>query len=72
DPITGTFSSITGLPAGYSATVNYAFSGTDSLGRTGDGNDLALQLVPEPQSFALLAVGAALSLCVFRLRRRSA
>src|SRR5262249_61804089 len=42
DPITGTFASITGLPAGYSATVNYAFSGTDSIGRTGDGHDLAV------------------------------
>ena len=60
DAIAGTFATVTGLPAGFTATVNYAFNGTDSLGRTGDGNDLAVTVVPEPQSFALLALGAPL------------
>jgi autotransporter-associated beta strand protein len=41
DPVSGTFGGVNGLPAG--ATVNYAFSGTDSLGRVGDGNDIAIQ-----------------------------
>ena len=58
DAINGTFASIIGLPGGFSATVNYAFSGTDSLGRTGDGNDLAVHVVPEPAI-----------LCVARARR---
>jgi autotransporter-associated beta strand protein len=67
DGINGTFSDITGLPTGYSATVDYAFTGTDSLGRIGDGNDLAIHLIPEPQSIALLLLG---SLAVLGLRRR--
>jgi autotransporter-associated beta strand protein len=40
DAVTGTFATVTGLPAG--ATINYAFTGTDSLGRVGDGNDIAV------------------------------
>ena len=44
DAISGTFASISGLPANISATLNYAFAGTDSLGRVGDGNDLAITL----------------------------
>jgi autotransporter-associated beta strand protein len=62
DPINGTFSSVTGLPAGYSATVDYAYSGTDSLGRIGDGNDLAINVVPEPQTYVLLGLGGLLFL----------
>ena len=65
DAINGTFGSITGLPGGVSATVDYAFVGTDSLGRIGNGNDLAVNIVPEPQSWALLAFGA-LSFLAFR------
>jgi len=71
DAISGTFGSIIGLPGGLSATVDYAFSGPDSLGRIGTGNDLAVRIVPEPQSWALLAFGA-LSFLAFRFRRRSA
>jgi autotransporter-associated beta strand protein len=40
DAVTGTFATVTGLPAG--VTISYAFSGTDSLGRVGDGNDIAV------------------------------
>jgi autotransporter-associated beta strand protein len=40
DAVSGTFATVTGLPAG--ATINYAFTGTDSLGRVGDGNDIAV------------------------------
>jgi autotransporter-associated beta strand protein len=40
DAVSGTFATVNGLPAG--ATINYAFSGTDSLGRVGDGNDIAI------------------------------
>lgn len=31
---------------GYQVSLDYAFTGTDSLGRVGDGNDLAIMLVP--------------------------
>ena len=51
DPVTGIFGTITGVPNGYTATVDYAYTGTDALGRIGDGNDLAVTLVaalPEP------------------------
>ena len=59
DAISGAFGSITGLPSGVVATVNYAFIGTDFLGRSGNGNDLAVTLsaVPEPNT-GLLAVTA--------------
>ncbi len=56
DPVSGTFASITGLPGGYSATVDYAFSGTDSTGRTGDGNDIAVTILPEPATLLLLSI----------------
>lgn len=46
DAVTGTFGGVTGLPAGFSGTVNYAYSGTDSLGRVGDGNDIAITVAP--------------------------
>lgn len=41
--------------SGYQATVDYAFTGTDSLGRVGNGNDLAITLAPAtvPTSFSL-------------------
>jgi autotransporter-associated beta strand protein len=68
DPVSGIFSTITGLPVDYVASVDYAFSGVDSLGRIGDGNDIAVTIVPEPASasgFALAAMAAAL-----RRRRR--
>ena len=63
DPVTGAFASITGLPPGYAATLDYAFAGTDTLGRTGDGNDIALTLtaVPEPPTLVLLTLGFAIS-----------
>jgi autotransporter-associated beta strand protein len=64
DPISGTFASITGLPVNYSATVNYAYVGTDAVGRTGDGNDLAVTLsstaaVPEAHQWLMMALAAA-------------
>ncbi len=70
DAISGSFGSILGLPAGYTASVNYAFSGVDSLGRTGTGNDLAVTIsaVPEPATYALMA-GGVLVLSLRRLRR---
>jgi hypothetical protein len=66
DSVSGTFNAITGLPAWQSATVNYAFSGTDSLGRVGTGNDIAVTVVPEPASLGLLA----LALPLIARRRR--
>jgi T5SS/PEP-CTERM-associated repeat protein/autotransporter-associated beta strand protein len=63
DPISGTFASITGLPMNYSATVNYAFVGTDAVGHTGDGNDLAVTLsstaaVPEAHQWLMMGIAA--------------
>jgi hypothetical protein len=61
DPVTGIFESITGLPAGYTATINYAFTGTDSAGRVGNGNDIAVTVVtPEPTTAAVLGLAGAL------------
>ena len=59
DPVSGTFSTITGLPAGYYATIDYAFNGVDSLGRLGNGNDIAVVLTPEPASLLLFVAIAA-------------
>ncbi len=41
--------------SGYQATVDYAFTGKDTLGRIGNGNDLAMTLTPAtaPASFSL-------------------
>jgi autotransporter-associated beta strand protein len=60
DAVTGTFAAITGLPTDFFATVDYAFLGTDSLGRIGTGNDIAVSVVPEPVSLGLLALAAPL------------
>ncbi len=48
DPVTGTFATITGLPDDDIATIDYAFLGTDSLGRTGTGIAINLTPIPEP------------------------
>ena len=71
DAVTGTFSSIN-VPAGFTATVDYAYSGTDALGRTGNGNDLAITLsqVPEPSTMAIGLCAAGLLLAAARRRRR--
>jgi autotransporter-associated beta strand protein len=66
DAVTGTFGAIAGLPVDYTATVDYAFSGVDSLGRVGDGNDIAVTIVPEPSSMLLALAGGMLA-----VRRRS-
>jgi hypothetical protein len=71
DAIAGSFGSVIGLPGGYFATVDYAFNGIDSLGRMGTGNDLAVHIVPEAQSYALFALGAILLIGMLRLRRPS-
>ena len=63
------------IPLGNSTVNNIivlnADLGTDSLGRIGDGNDMAVTItasIPEPQSIALLSFGAFLILS--RRRRR--
>jgi fibronectin-binding autotransporter adhesin len=72
DAVTGTFGTIN-LPTGFSATVNYAFTGNDALLRTGTGNDIAVTIsaiaVPEPNGIVLFSI-ASLAV-VRRVRRRS-
>ncbi len=68
DAVFGNFSSVTGLPSGYSATINTAFIGTDVLGRVGNGNDVAVTIsVPEPGTLSLLA---AVGLATLRRNRQ--
>lgn len=50
---------INGVPLNYTAIIDYAFSGVDSLGRVGNGNDIALTLFPEPTGLVLLGLLAA-------------
>jgi len=69
DAISGTFGSVSGVPSGFGATVDYAFSGTDSLGRIGSGNDLAVRVVPEPQTYALLLLGVSGMVALRRWRK---
>jgi hypothetical protein len=72
--VSGTFSSITGLNGPQSASVIYNFLGTDALGRIGDGNDLAIQVivaVPEAHAWLLLAAVTAGALGVNLLRKKT-
>lgn len=72
DGVTGTFGTINGVPMGYTATVDYAFLGTDTLGRIGTSNDLAitfdLDVLPEPGTAAF---GFAMGLVALARRRRA-
>jgi len=73
DLVTGTFATLTGLPSGYAATVDYAFLGTDALGRIGTGNDIAVTIrdvsaIPEPGT-AWMGLGCLAALGVRRRRR---
>jgi fibronectin-binding autotransporter adhesin len=68
DLVSGIFGTISGLPAGYAATIDYSFNGVDLLGRIGDGNDIAVTVTPEPASLVLLCMAAAA--CLVRRRRR--
>ncbi len=69
DPVTGTFATITGLPDDDIATIDYAFLGTDSLGRTGTGNDIAINLTPIPEP-GTAAWGLGMGLIALSRRRR--
>jgi autotransporter-associated beta strand protein len=64
DAVIGQFGTINTAP-GFGVTVNYAFTGTDALGRLGDGNDIAVTIVPEPAAFvfALTAAACLLASC---------
>ena len=70
DLVTGQFGFILN-PANYAATLNYAFTGPDSIGRTGTGNDIAVTIsaivVPEPSGFALAAIA---TMAMVRCARR--
>jgi len=66
DAVTGTFASVTGLPGGYSATIDYGFTGVDALGRIGTGNDIAISIVPAPSSAVVIGLAVA---PYFRRRR---
>lgn len=60
DPVSGVFGSVLGLPSGYFATVDYEFAGTDALGRTGDGNDIAITLAAVPEPATIIVWGLVL------------
>ncbi len=68
DAVTGTFANVTGNFQ--SATVIYNYTGTDFLGRVGNGNDIAvtIQAVPEPATFVMPALGALALLLNWRRR----
>ncbi len=75
--ITGKFGIWTN-PIGYAVTINYAYTGTDALGRIGDGNDLAvtvksLSAVPEPTTVIVWGlVLVSLAVCSKQLRKIAA
>lgn len=54
DAVSGSFGFISPLLAGYTATLDYAYSGVDSIGRIGDGNDIAITIVPAPSGVVAL------------------
>jgi autotransporter-associated beta strand protein len=68
DTVTGTFDTILVSVPGYHAIVNTAYTGTDNLGRIGDGNDIAVEVsVPEPAALSGLLMGG---LALLGRRRR--
>jgi autotransporter-associated beta strand protein len=72
DAVTSAFSTINiaGLGAEYLVSLDYTYSGTDQVGRLGDGNDIAVTVAPEPSS-GLVVLGGVLGMLNGR-RRRSA
>jgi fibronectin-binding autotransporter adhesin len=68
DAVTGTFDTILVSVPGYKAVIDTAYTGTDNLGRIGDGNDIAVTVsVPEPAAFGGLMMGG---LALLGRRRR--
>ncbi len=66
--LTGTFGTITGLPAGFDVFYNVDFA-TNSLAPN-SGNDVAIALlVPEPSALLMLIMAAGLGLLFKRFRR---
>lgn len=59
DAVSGTFTQITGLSGEFTAIMHYAYAGADSLGRVGDGNDIAVTIIPSPAGALVLAMGLA-------------
>jgi fibronectin-binding autotransporter adhesin len=58
DTVSGTFDTILVSVPGYKAVIDTAYTGTDNLGRIGDGNDIAVTVsVPEPATFGGLLLG---------------
>ena len=59
-------------PAGYAATVNYTFTGPDSIGRIGTGNDVAVTItaIPTPEPSAFVLGGFGLLALIFIARRK--
>jgi hypothetical protein len=69
DPVTGEFG-IIDSPIGFGVNVNYAFTGADALGRFGDGNDIAVTVVPVPEPTAIVLALTAAAFLIFKKRRR--
>lgn len=65
NPLSGTFSTVTGLPAGWDVVYNVDYA-TSNL-TPGSGNDVAITTVPEPATLAMLIFAA--GLCLMFKRR---
>lgn len=63
DPVSGTFASVTGLPAGFGVVYNANGDGGAY------GNDIAIAAVPEPSTWGAAALAAAV--IAFQLRKRA-
>jgi autotransporter-associated beta strand protein len=66
--LTGTFGTVTGMPAGWQVLYNVDF-GTTNL-TPGSGNDVAIVLVPEPATWLMLIAAAGLGLLLKRFRNK--
>lgn len=68
DLVSGTFGGVT-APPWASVLLNYAYSGTDSTGYSGDGNDVAITITYTPEPSTMVGVVGLAGLLARRRRR---